>query len=146
MALDRILRSIFSLLLKRKVISIGTNYYATNDVEKEYVSLINLTETMLVEIQPAQINSASIFQNLEREIDQRNLPQNRKFIEIKPAENKINEFALLSNIIMGSDRYLYIEIFKHSYLINRFVQIIESADGVIIEKSNSEIVAHMPSN
>ncbi|RAP50329.1 MAG: hypothetical protein BZ136_01535 [Methanosphaera sp. rholeuAM74] len=145
MALDRLLKSLFSRLLNKKVISIGTKYYATNELETEYVGLINLTKTMLVEIQPAQINSQTIFANLEREIDQRNLPQNRKFIEIKPAEDKINEFALLSNIIMGSDRYLYVELFKPSQLIETFAQMIIDADGEIIEKSKTELVGHMPS-
>ena len=46
MALERIEKSLFSHLLHKRVISIGTNYYATNDLEKEYVSLINMTKTM----------------------------------------------------------------------------------------------------
>lgn len=145
MALDKIEKSLFSHLLHRRVISIGTNYYATNDLEKEYVSLINMTKTMLVEIQPAEINSKSIFQNLERELDQRDLPLNRKFIEIKPADNSVNEYALLSNIIMGSDRYLYIELFENSPVIEMFTQMVEVVGGKIIEKSRTELVAHMPS-
>lgn len=145
MALDKIQRSLFSQLLHKKVISIGTNYYATNELEKEYVSLINMTKTMLVEIQPAEINSKSIFQNLERELDQRDIPLNRKFIEIKPADNSINEYALLSNIIMGSDRYLYIELFKESPVIKMFAQMVEVGGGKIIEKSRTELVSHMPS-
>lgn len=145
MALDRILKSLFTQLLHKKVISIGTKYYATNDLETEYVSLINLTKTMLVEIKPAEINSNTIFQNLEREIDQRDLPLNRKFIEIKPAENQVNEFALLSNIIMGNDRYLYIELFKPSPLIETFCKMVEVIDGKIIERSKTEIVSLMPS-
>ena len=143
MALDRILKSLFSQLLHKKVVSIGTKYYATNDLETEYVSLINLTKTMLVEIKPAQINAKSIFQNLEREIDQRDLPLNRKFIEIKPAENEVNEYALLSNIIMGNDRYLYIELFRPSPLIETFAKMVEVVDGKIISKT--EMVALMPS-
>lgn len=145
MALDRILKSLFSQLLHKKVVSIGTKYYATNDLETEYVSLINLTKTMLVEIKPAQINAKSIFQNLEREIDQRDLPLNRKFIEIKPAENEVNEYALLSNIIMGNDRYLYIELFRPSPLIETFAKMVEVVDGKIIERSKTEMVALMPS-
>ncbi|PAV06948.1 hypothetical protein [Methanosphaera cuniculi] len=145
MALERIEKSLFSHLLHKRVISIGTNYYATNDLEKEYVSLINMTKTMLVEIQPAEINSKSIFQNLERELDQRDIPLNRKFIEIKPAENTVNEYALLSNIIMGSDRYLYIELFENSPVIDMFTQMVEVVGGKIIEKSRTELVAHMPS-
>lgn len=145
MVFDKLLKTLYSHLLHRRVLSIGTNYYATNDLEKEYVSLINLTKTMLIEIQPAVINSKSIFENLERELDQRDIPLNRKFIEIKPADNTVNEYALLSNIIMGSDRYLYIEIFKMSPLIDIFTQMVEEAGGEIVEKSRTELVSHMPS-
>lgn len=138
MVFDKLLKTLYSHLLHRRVLSIGTNYYATNDLEKEYVSLINLTKTMLIEIQPAVINSKSIFENLERELDQRDIPLNRKFIEIKPADNTVNEYALLSNIIMGSDRYLYIEIFKMSPLIDIFTQMVEEAGGEIVEKSRTD--------
>lgn len=145
MAFNGPLKSLFSHLLHKRVISIGTNYYATNELETEYVSLINLTKTMLIEVQPATINSNSIFQNLERELDQRDLPLNRKFIEIRPAENEVNEYALLSNIIMGSDRYLYIELFKPDPVINTFAKMAEVIGGEIIEKGNTELVVHMPS-
>ncbi len=145
MAFEGVFKSLFSRLLDHRVISIGTNYYATNATETEYVSLINLTKTMLVEIKPAEINSQTIFENLEQEIDQRALPLNRKFIEITPAENEINEYALLSDIIMGEDRYLYIELFRRSNLIDVFVDMAEQAGGKIVEKSKSELVLHMPS-
>ncbi len=143
MAFEGVLKSLFSRLLHKRVISIGTSYYATNATETEYVSLVNLTKTMLVEIIPAQINSQSIFENLEREIDQRAIPYNRKFVEITPAENEINEYALLSNIIMGEDRYLYIELFRQSRLIDTFVQMAKNANGRIVEKSKTELVLHM---
>ena len=145
MAFDGITKSLFSRLLNKKVISIGTKYYATNELETEYVGLINLTKTMLVEVKQANINSQSIFENLEREIDQRDLPKNRKFIEMKPADNSVNEYALLSNIIMGSDRYLYIELFKPNHLIEDFANMVIEANGTIVEKSHSELVSHMPS-
>jgi len=51
MVKDRILRSIFSFLLRRRVVSIGTKYYPTNDREREYVEMINYTHTMLLEIE-----------------------------------------------------------------------------------------------
>ncbi len=145
MAFNNLMKGLFSSLLHKKVISIGTSYFATNELETDYVSLINLTKTMLVEVQPAQINSQTIFANLEQEIDQRDLPQNRKFIEIKPAEDKVNEFALLSNIIMGNDRYLYVELFKPYNLMDTFAQMIQSASGEIIEKGKTELVSRMPS-
>ena len=145
MAFNNLMKGLFSRLLHKRVISIGTKYFATNELETDYVSLINLTKTMLVEIEPAEINSHTIFANLEREIDQRDLPQNRKFIELKPAENEVNEFALLSNIIMGNDRYLYVELFKQTNLMDTFAQMIEKANGEIVEKSRSELVSKMPS-
>ena len=55
MAFNNLMKRLFSSLLHKKVISIGTSYFATNELETDYVSLINLTKTMLVEIQPAQI-------------------------------------------------------------------------------------------
>jgi len=100
---------------------------------------------MLVEVKPAEINSQTIFANLEQEIDQRDLPLNRKFIEIKAADNEVNEFALLSNIIMGNDRYLYVELFKKSNIMDTFVQMILQANGEIIERSKTELVSKMPS-
>ena len=129
MAFNNLMKRLFSQLLHKRVISIGTSYFATNELETDYVSLINLTKTMLVEIKPAEINSKTIFANLEQEIDQRDLPQNRKFIEIKPAEDEVNEFALLSNIIMGNDRYLYVELFKPSPIMETFAQMILKANG-----------------
>lgn len=145
MAFNSLMKGLFSSLLHKRVISIGTSYFATNELETDYVSLINLTKTMLVEIKPAEINSQTIFANLEREIDQRDLPQNRKFIEIKPAENEVNEFALLSNIIMGNDRYLYVELFKPYPIMNTFAQMIIQASGEIIEQGKTELVSRMPS-
>ena len=144
MALN-IMTGLFSRLLGHRVVSIGTKYFATNDLETEYVSLINVTKTMLVEIKPATINSKTIFDNLEQELDPRDLPQNRKFIEIKKAEDSINEYALLSNIIMGNDRYLYIELFQPSPIMETFAQMVEEANGKIIEKGNTELVSQMPS-
>ena len=49
------------------------------------------------------------------------------------ARDKIEEYALVSNIIMGSDRYFYIEIPHPSNLINIFVKI-----SNIIIKDNKE--------
>ena len=144
MALN-IMTGLFSRLLGHRVVSIGTKYFATNDLETEYVSLINVTKTMLVEIKPATINSKTIFDNLEQELDPRDLPQNRKFIEIKKAEDSINEYALLSNIIMGNDRYLYIELFQPSPIMETFAQMVEEANGKIVEKGNTELVSQMPS-
>lgn len=145
MAFDNLMKGLFSRLLNKRVLSIGTNYFATNELETDYVSLINLTKTMLVEVRPADINSQTIFANLEQEIDQRDLPQNRKFIEIRAADNEVNEFALLSNIIMGNDRYLYVELFKKSPLMDTFVHMIQEANGEIIERSKTELVSKMPS-
>jgi hypothetical protein len=126
------------------VLSIGTKYYPTNDQEREYVEMVNFTRTMLLEIESAHINSKNIFENVLKEVGQGNIPANRRFIEIEPAENKVNEYALLSNIIMGSDRYLYVEIFGgNPQLIDTFAEQIRGQRGTIVEKSSSEVVSRL---
>jgi hypothetical protein len=145
MARDKVLlRAIIGFLIKNRVISIGTKYYPTNDREREYVEMINYTHTMLLEIEKADITTENIFQNVLKEVGQGNIPQNRRFLELKPAEKNVNEYALLSNIIMGSDRYLYLELFQRNWnIINEFVTLITAQQGTIVEKSNSEIVARL---
>ncbi len=142
--MDYISRTIFGFLIKHRVISIGTKYYPTNDMEREYVQMVNYTRTMLLEIETAHITTENIFNNVLSEVGTGNIPDNRKFIELHPAENNVNEYALLSNIIMGSDRYLYIEIFqKNKPLIEEFVKYIQRARGTIVERSATEIVSKM---
>ena len=142
--MDYISRVIFGFLIKHKVISIGTKYYPTNDMEREYVNMINYTRTMLLEIETAHITTPNIFNNVLNEVGTGNIPDNRKFIEIEAAENEVNEYALLSNIIMGSDRYLYIELFKSDKkLIDQFVNHIKNQNGLIIERSATEIVSKL---
>ena len=144
MARDRVLRAIIGFLIRHRVISIGTKYYPTNDREREYVEMINYTHTMLIEIEKANITTENIFQNVLKEVGQGNIPQNRRFLELKPAEKNVNEYALLSNIIMGSDRYLYVEIFQRNWdIVNEFATLIKAEKGTIIEKSNSEIVSRL---
>ncbi len=144
MVMDYISKAIFGFLIKHRVISIGTKYYPTNDMEREYVDMINYTRTMLLEIEPAHITTQNIFHNLITEVGNGNIPENRKFIEIEPAENEVNEYALLSNIIMGSDRFLYVEVFKSDKtLINEFANIIKKEKGLIVEQSSSEIVSRL---
>ncbi len=144
MVMDYISRTIFGFLIKNKVISIGTKYYPTNDMEREYVAMINFTRTMLLEIESAHITTENIFNTVLNEVGTGNIPENRKFLEIQPAENKVNEYALLSNIIMGSDRYLYIELFKSDKrLIEEFVAHIKNENGLIVERSSTEIVSKL---
>lgn len=144
MVRDRLLRAVFGFLIRRRVISIGTKYYPTNDLEREYVEMINYTHTMLLEVQKAHITTGNIFQNVLKEVGTGNIPENRRFLELKPAENNVNEYALLSNIIMGSDRYLYVEIFQRNRnIIDEFVKLIKDNNGYIIEKSDSEIVSRL---
>lgn len=137
------LRVLLSFFLGKKVLSIGTKYYPTNDKEREYVEMINYTETMLIEIKKADITIASIIDNLTKEMGEGNIPKSRRFIEIKAAENRVDEYALLSNIIMGSDRYLYVELFDKSPLITQFSEIIKKEQGTIVEQSSTEIVSKM---
>ncbi|MDD1774559.1 MAG: hypothetical protein LUQ24_03415 [Methanobacterium sp.] len=144
MVRDRVLRAVFGFLIRRRVVSIGTKYYPTNDREREYVEMINYTHTMLLEVEKAHITTQNIFQNVLKEVGTGNIPENRRFLELKPAENDVNEYALLSNIIMGSDRYLYVEIFqKNREIIEDFVDLIKEENGQIVEKSDSEIVSRL---
>ena len=144
MVMDYISRTIFGFLIKNKVISIGTKYYPTNDMEREYVAMINFTRTMLLEIESAHITTENIFNTVLSEVGTGNIPENRKFLEIEPAENKVNEYALLSNIIMGSDRYLYVELFRSDKrLIEEFVAHIKNENGTIVERSSTEIVSKL---
>lgn len=144
MAGNYLLRTLFGFLLKHRVLSIGTKYYPTNEKETEYVEMVNYTRTMLLEIERANITTENIFHNLLKEVGRGNIPENRRFVEIKPAENDVNEYALLSNIIMGSDRYLYVEVFGgNKGIIDHFVQLIQKQNGTIVERSNTEIVSRL---
>ncbi len=143
MVTDYLMRGLFSFFIKNRVLSIGTKYYPTNKVEREYVEMINYTHTMLLEIDKAHITTSRIFENLINEVGKENIPPNRRFIEIKPAEDRVDEYALLSNIIMGSDRYLYVELFNNGRTIQNFADIIKKENGTIIEQSSSEIVAKL---
>ena len=45
---------------------------------------------------------------------------------------------------MGSDRYLYVEVFGgHPRIIDKFVQFIKKQNGTIVERSNTEIVSRL---
>jgi hypothetical protein len=105
--------------------------------------LFNYTQTILFELEKAEITSDTILENLVRDVGAENLPKDYTFHELKPAENKIEEYALVSNIIMGSDRYFYIELAHPSRLIDVFVKIIQNEKGEIVEKTATELVAKM---
>lgn len=143
--IDDILCKVLSMYTHLNAVSIGTKFNPTNQIETEYVELFNYTQTILFELEKANITSENILNNLIRDIGKNNIPKDYDFYELKAAENRIEEYALVSNIIMGSDRYFYISIPKPSNLINEFVNIILNAYGEIIEKSSTEIVAKFPS-
>ncbi len=126
-------------------ISIGTKFFPTNELEEEYVDLFNYTQTILLEIEKAEITSDSILENLSRDIGTENMPDDYNFYEIKPAENKIEEYALVSNIIMGSDRYFYIMLQHPHNLINSFEKMIDYDGGEILKIGSADILAKMPS-
>ena len=128
---------------KLNPIAVGTKFFPTNSLETEYVELFNYTQTILFEFEKAEITSDTILQNLIRDVGAENIPVEYTFHELKPAENRIEEYALVSNIIMGSDRYFYIELPHPSNLINIFVKIIENESGEIVEKTATELVAKM---
>lgn len=136
-------KSLIRFTTKLNPISIGTKFFPTNSLETEYVELFNYTQTILFELEKAEITSESILENLIRDVGGENIPKDYTFHELKPAENKIEEYALVSNIIMGSDRYFYIELPHPSNLINIFVKIIENEAGEIVEKTATELVARM---
>ena len=128
---------------KLEPISVGTKFFPTNNLETEYVELFNYTQTILFEIEKAEITSDTILENLIRDVGAENLPKEYTFHELKPAENKIEEYALVSNIIMGSDRYFYIELPYPSKLINIFEKKKKKEQGEIVEKTATELVAKM---
>ena len=136
-------RAYIKLTTKLNPIAVGTKFFPTNSLETEYVELFNYTQTILFELEKAEITSDTILQNLIRDVGVENIPVEYTFHELKPAENRIEEYALVSNIIMGSDRYFYIELPHPSNLINIFVKIIESESGEIVEKTATELVAKM---
>ena len=136
-------KSFIKLTTKLNPIAVGTKFFPTNALETEYVELFNYTQTILFELEKAEITSDTILQNLIRDVGAENLPKDYTFHELKPAENKIEEYALVSNIIMGSDRYLYLELQNPSRLIDIFVKIIENEKGEIVEKTATELVARM---
>jgi len=145
MLTEYILQALLGLLLKKKVLGIGTKYSPNNAKEREYVDMINYTKTMLLEIKKADINTHNIFDNLIKEVGPENIPKNRKFIELKPPLERVDEYALFSNIIIGSDRYLYLEIFNGAKIINDFIKLLKKENGEVIEKSPTEILARLPS-
>ncbi|WP_298501471.1 hypothetical protein [uncultured Methanobrevibacter sp.] len=136
-------KSLIKLFTKLTPISVGTKFFPTNNLETEYVELFNYTQTILFELDKAEITSDTILQNLIRDVGAENIPTDYTFHELTPAENKIEEYALVSNIIMGSDRYLYVELQHPSNLINIFVKIIQTEKGEIVEKTANELVAKM---
>ena len=136
-------KSFIKLTTRLNPIAVGTKFFPTNSLETEYVELFNYTQTILFELEKAEITSDTILQNLIRDVGAENIPKEYTFHELSPAENKIEEYALVSNIIMGSDRYFYIEIPHPSNMINIFVKIIENEAGEIIEKTDTELVAKM---
>ncbi len=136
-------KSYIKLTTRLNPISVGTKFFPTNNLETEYVELFNYTQTILFELEKAEITSDTILQNLIRDVGAENIPTEYTFHELSPAENRIEEYALVSNIIMGSDRYFYIELQHPSNLINIFVKIIETEKGEIVEKTDTELVARM---
>ena len=121
MAEHSIIRKLVSLVTKHEIISIGTKYFPTTPLETEYVDMFNYTQTMLMEIDKAHITTESIFTNLVRDVGRENIPENHSFYELLPAQDKVEEYALVSNIIMGSDRYMYVELSDETEIVSRLM-------------------------
>ena len=145
MADNTLIRKVISLITNHEIISIGTKYFPTTPLETEYVDMFNYTQTMLMEIDKAHITTESIFTNLVRDVGRENIPENHSFYELMPAQDRVEEYALVSNIIMGSDRYMYVELSEPSNIINLFTEIILKEKGEIIERSETEIVSKLMS-
>ena len=60
-------KSIIKFTTKLNPIAIGTKFFPTNSLETEYVELFNYTQTILFEIEKAEINSDTILKNLIRD-------------------------------------------------------------------------------
>ena len=145
MADHSLIRKVISLITNHEIISIGTKYFPTTPLETEYVDMFNYTQTMLMEIDKAHITTESIFTNLVRDVGRENIPENHSFYELLPAQDRVEEYALVSNIIMGSDRYMYVELSQPSGIIDLFTDIILREKGEIIERSETEIVSRLMS-
>lgn len=145
MAKHPIFRFFFKLVTGYRALSIGTKYFPTTPLETEYVELFNYTQTILMEIEEAHVTTESIFTNLVRDVGSENIPESHSFYELTPAEDNVEEYALVSNIIMGSDRYLYVELSSPSPVIREFTNIILSNHGEIVEESATEIVSKLQS-
>ena len=145
MANHPIFRFFFKFFTGYRALSIGTKYFPTTPLETEYVELFNYTQTVLMEIEEAHVTTESIFTNLVRDVGSENIPEAHSFSEITPAEDNVEEYALVSNIIMGSDRYLYVELSHPSPVIREFTNIILANRGEIVEESNTEIICKLQS-
>lgn len=54
-------KELIKLSTKLNPISVGTKFFPTNSVETEYVELFNYTQTILFELEKAEITSESIW-------------------------------------------------------------------------------------
>ena len=52
------------------------------------LQMINYTRTMLLEIETAHITTENIFNNVLNEVGTGNIPENRKFLELKPQKTR----------------------------------------------------------
>ena len=60
-------------------IAVGTKFFPTNSLETEYVELFNYTQTILFELEKAEITSDTILENLVRDVGAENLPKDYTF-------------------------------------------------------------------
>ena len=135
MALERIEKSLFSHLLHKRVISIGTNYYATNDLEKEYVFKVsNKEEDKISEVAmeyTLEINNAN---NLPVEFelyscksgvtDNTNLLDNNKTSKIKLGLNdEEQEYKLKIKWNQENKNYQYAKVIDYVQIVLNSSQI-----------------------
>ena len=68
-------KAYIKLTTKLNPIAVGTKFFPTNTLETEYVELFNYTQTILFELEKAQITSESIQENLIRDVGAENIPE-----------------------------------------------------------------------
>ena len=72
-------RSYIKLTTRLNPLSVGTKFFPTNNLETEYVELFNYTQTILFELEKAEITSDTILQNLIRDVGAENIPAEYTF-------------------------------------------------------------------
>ena len=63
------------------------------------LSYLIILKLFFLNLKKPEITSESILENLKRDVGAQKISENYNFYELKAAENKVEEYALVSNII-----------------------------------------------